>query len=46
MLTTAQYTIWMVALIALTFAAGCSVGSTFRKFRTLSKATHAQSRKR
>ena len=46
MLTTAQYTIWMVALIALTFAAGCSVGSTFRKFRTPVKANHAQSRKR
>jgi Zn-dependent membrane protease YugP len=46
MLTTSQYTIWMIALIALTFAAGCSVGSTFRKFRTPTKASNAQPRKR
>lgn len=46
MLTTAQYTIWMVALIALTFAAGCSVGSTFRRIRTPTKASNANYRKR
>jgi len=46
MLTTSQYTIWMVALIALTFAAGCSVGSTFRRTRTPTKASNAQPRKR
>jgi len=46
MLTTSQYTIWMVALIALTFAAGCSVGSTFRRIRTPTKASNAQPRKR
>ena len=33
MLTTTQYTIWMVALLVVTFAGGCSVGNTFRKFR-------------
>jgi hypothetical protein len=46
MLTTAQYTIWMLALVALTFAAGCSVGSTFRRTRTSTKASNAQPRKR
>ena len=46
MLTTAQYTIWMVALIALTFCAGCSVGSTFRRIRTPTKASNVQPRKR
>jgi hypothetical protein len=44
MLTTAQYTIWMLALVALTFAAGCSVGSTFRRIRTPTKASNAKSR--
>ncbi|CAB4186044.1 hypothetical protein UFOVP1209_20 [uncultured Caudovirales phage] len=46
MLTTAQYTTWMIALIALTFSAGCTVGSTWRRTRTPVKANHAQSRKR
>jgi hypothetical protein len=46
MLTTAQYTIWMVGLVILTFAAGCSVGSTFRRTRISTKASNAQSRKR
>ena len=45
MLTTAQMTVWLIALIALTFAAGCSVGSTFRKLRTPVKAHNAKSRK-
>jgi hypothetical protein len=43
-MTTAQYTIWMLALVALTFAAGCSVGSTFRRIRTPTKASNAKSR--
>jgi hypothetical protein len=43
-MTTAQYTIWMLALVALTFAAGCSVGSTFRRTRTPTKASNAKSR--
>jgi hypothetical protein len=43
-MTTAQYTIWMIALVALTFAAGCSVGNTFRKIRTPTKAPNAKSR--
>ena len=46
MLTTAQYTTWLLGLVILTFAAGCSVGSTFRKIRTPTKASNAQSRKR
>jgi len=44
MLTTSQMTIWMLALVALTFAAGCSVGSTFRRIRTPTKASNAKSR--
>jgi hypothetical protein len=37
MLTTTQYTIWMVALLVVTFAGGCSVGNTFRKSRPVGK---------
>ena len=37
MLTTTQYTVWMVALLVVTFAGGCSVGNTFRKFRPVGK---------
>jgi hypothetical protein len=46
MLTTAQYTTWLLGLVILTFAAGCSVGSTFRRIRTPTKASNAQPRKR
>ena len=46
MLTTAQYTTWLLGIVILTFAAGCSVGSTFRRTRISTKASNAQSRKR
>ena len=46
MLTIAQYTIWLLGLVILTFAAGCSVGSTFRRTRISTKASNAQPRKR
>lgn len=36
MLTTTQYTIWMAALLVVTFAAGCSFGLTKGK-KTLTR---------
>jgi hypothetical protein len=44
--STTQYLAYTLFLFALTFAAGCSVGNTYRKVRTPVKANNAKSRNR